>query len=316
MISRRLLRIKILQILYAYFINQDKTIAKTEKELFFSIDKTFELYNYLLLLLIDLVNYAENKITIGKEKMIPTFENLNPNTKFVNNKLARQIIENDELNRFVERTNISWNNHPEIIKNIYLALIESPFFKKYLANTEDSYKIDKDLIIKIYKVIISNSEELYDAIEDMSIYWNDDIEFILDMVIKTFKNYKEENDSNYHLFDLYKDDEDINFTKNLFRKTILHHDENKELIDRYAKNWNIERIASIDTLIMELAIVEITEFSSVPINVSFNEYLEISKFYSTDKSSTFINGILDNIIKSLQKDDKIKKIGRGLTEGK
>jgi len=312
MVSRRLLRIKILQILYAYFKKQENSIEKSEKELFISINKTYELYNYLLLLIIDLVHFADNKISFGKEKMVPSYNDLHPNTKFIDNKFIKQLSENKQFNKYINNTKISWANYPELIKKMYLELIGSNFYNNYLNSTDSSYLEDKDFIIKIYKNVIANSEDLYQTLEEQCIYWNDDIEFVISMIIKTIKNFNEEFNENYQLFDLYKNEEDIEFTKTLFRKTIIHHDENRQLIEKYAKNWDIERIAFVDILIMELALVEITEISSVPIKVSFNEYIEIAKYYSTDKSSNFINGILDKIIKLLKQDNKVKKIGRGL----
>jgi transcription antitermination protein NusB len=316
MISRRLLRIKILQILYSYFVNEDQTIEKTEKELFFSINKTYELYNYLLILIIEIADFAENKISVGKDKLMPTFNDLHPITKFVENRVIKQLIANKQLKTYINNNKISWANHAVLIRRLYKTLIGSNFYKKYQEEPELNYNDDKELIIKVYKFIILNSEELNQLLEDLSIYWNDDIDFVVGMIIKTIKSFDEETGADFPLFELFQNEDDIEFAKTLLRKTILYHNDNKQLIEKYTKNWDVERIASIDIHIIEMAMVEITEISSIPVRVSFNEYIEIAKYYSTDKSSHFINGILDKIISSLKEENKIKKKGRGLMEGK
>jgi len=316
MISRRLLRVKGLQILYSFFANESATIERSEKELHQSIDKTYELYNYILLLLVDIVNYADNKISVGKDKYLPTQNELFPNTKFIENKVIKQIRDNRQFSTYLRNSKISWTAYPVLIRKLYATIVESGFYKKYLNSTEKSFEEDKELVIKSLKFVIGNSEELYQTLEELSIFWNDDIEYVISIIVKIIKNMEEGTAPEIDFIDPETNSEDMDFAHTLFRKTILGHNENKSLIERFAKNWDVERIASIDILILEMAIVEITEIVSIPVKVSFNEYIEISKFYSTDKSSNFINGILDKIINHLQEENLIKKRGRGLIKGK
>ena len=312
MISRRLLRIKILQILYAHFMLDCQPLDKTEEELLFSIQKSYDLYNYLLLLIIDIVRYANSRIELAKQKKIPTCEDLNPNTKFIDNKLIKQLSNNEQLKKYIFNNKLSWENHPELIKTFYSKITESEHYAKYLNNKNNSYEVDKKIIIKLYLNEIVNCEQLYQCLEEQSIYWNDDIEFVISMIIKTLSKFKEKDNESTLLMKLYKNDDDKDFVKRLLRKTILNHLEYKKLIDEKTKNWDVNRIIFMDILIMQLAIAEMIEFSSIPTRVTFNEYLEISKLYSTKKSSNFINGILDKILHSLKKENIIIKQGRGL----
>lgn len=306
------MRIKILQILYAYYKNTDSGLNRAEKELFHSINKTYELYHFLLTIFIDVVNYNLSRMEIARQKNFPTEEDLNPNTKFIDNKIINQIRTNRQLNSFLNSNPLSWVNYPELIKKIYLEIKDSEHFQKYMSTPERSYKEDKELIINLYTDIIASVEDLYLSLEEQSIYWNDEVEFVISIILKTIQAFKEKDGENAPLLPLYKNDDDIEFVKKLFRKTALHKDEYLGLIKSFAQNWEIERIAFMDILILQLAITEVTEFPSIPTKVTFNEYLEIAKFYSTTKSSVFINGILDKIIIHLKQNDKIKKQGRGL----
>ena len=312
MISRRLLRIKLMQILFAFFKSNNNSVSKSEKELFHSIDKTFELYHYFLILIIDIANYAESKIDLARKKNIPTKEDLNPNTKFIDNKIINQISINKQLKTYLNNVKLSWVNNPELIKNLYLKIIESEDYKSYMQADNCTYSDDKKFIMKIFEKHIANSELLFQTIEEQSIYWNDDIEFVLSMIIKTIKKFNEKDEEKAELLKLYKSEDDIEFIKTIFRKTILNHEDNVELIRKNITNWDIDRIAFMDMLLIEIAITEIKEMPSIPIKVSFNEYLEIAKFYSTGKSSIFINGILDKIINNLKAENKIIKKGKGL----
>jgi len=315
MISRRLIRIKISHILYAYFKSSEPSINKFEKELFFSLDKTYELYHYFLLLIVEVKKYALSRIDLAKNKRIPNFEDLNPNLNFVENKIISQIEDNVSFKSFYDEKKISWVNYPELIKELYNNMIISDWYKNYTVNQPSNYSTDKKFIIGFYQEFLENSELLYQILEEKSIYWNDEIEFVINMVIKTIKDFKFEKGTLCTLLPLFKNDDDKQFAKNLFRKTVLNSTEYLKLIEDHTKNWDIERIAFIDILIMQMAIAEVIEFPSIPIKVTLNEYIEIIKYYSTTKSSTFINGILDKVINTLQKENKIHKTGRGLITG-
>jgi N utilization substance protein B len=312
MISRRILRIKILQILYTYFQSDESSLNKSEKELFFSIQKTYDLYHYLLLLIVEIADYANSRIDIARLKKIPTREDLNPNTKFVENLIINQIRINRQLNQYLSKTPLSWVNNPELIKKLHNRIRMASFFKEYMETADRNYEDDKKIIIEIYTGEIINSEQLYQTLEEQSIYWNDEVEFVVSMIAKTLKGFREKDGENAILMPLFKNDDDREFAKDLFRKAILHKEEYHKLIESYTENWDVERIAFMDLLILEAAIAEAVEFSSIPTRVTINEYLEIAKFYSTEKSSLFINGLLDKIFRHLKEEKKIMKTGRGL----
>ncbi len=315
MISRRIIRTKILQILYAHVSTPDKQISASENELHFSIQKTYELYHLLLSLLIELSDYADKLIELRKQKNFPTKEELNPNLRFISNRLIIKLRSNQDLVTFVQKNKVNWVNSQELVKRIYQSMVESELYLNYLANKEDNFQIDRKFCEDFYAEILLKNEFVFNEFEEQSIYWNDDLDFVVSMVIKTLKKFREENNINDHLSTLYKDEEDRDFTVKLFRKTLAKSEENRKTIETYTKNWDVDRVATMDILIMELALTELTEFQSVPIKVSLNEYIELAKYYSTQRSSIFINGVLDRITKDFKEQGKIVKAGRGLLEG-
>ena len=312
MISRRLLRIKVLQVLYAYYTAEHKDLRISEKELHFSINKSYELYNYLLLLIRDIIIYARSRMEIAANKRIPTFEDLNPNLRFVNNRLVAQFADNNQLNQYLGKNHISWVKYPELIKELYGLILDSPEYSEFMALTDGGYAEDKKFVSKIYSDIILPNESFSQVLEEQSIYWNDDLEYVISMVLKTVKKFTESDGPDKELLELYKNKEDRDFVIELFRKTVIKRKDCLELIDSTASNWDLERIAFMDILIMQLAITELLEFPSIPTKVTLNEYLDISKFYSTEKSNNFINGVLDKIMAHLKENDSIRKTGRGL----
>jgi transcription antitermination protein NusB len=312
MISRRILRVKILQLLYAYFQSDDSSLNKYEKELFFSIQKTYDLYHYLLMLIIDIADYANSRIEIALQKKIPTREDLNPNTKFVENQIIRQLRANRQLNQYINATHLSWVNSPELIKKLHNHIRMTPYFKEYMEDSSRNFEQDKKVIMEIYTTEITNTESIFQTLEEQSIYWNDEVEFVISMITKTLKGFKENDDENAPLMPLFKNDDDREYAKDLFRKAVLNKEDYSKLIESYTENWDVDRIAFIDMLILVMAITEATAFPSIPIRVTINEYLEIAKFYSTEKSSVFINGLLDKIFRQLKEEKKIVKTGRGL----
>lgn len=315
MISRRIIRTKVLQMLYAYYSSEEKSLSKTEKDLFFCIHKSYDLYHYLLLLVIEIADYAEKRIEIRKKKLQPTHEDLHPNTKFITNLVIQQLRDNRQLNAYLEQTKLSWKNNPELIKELYLIMLDSDLYKNYAADENRSYLDDRKFIEKLFNKLILVTEDLYIVLEEQSIFWNDDVEFVISMIVKSIKRFNEHAGSDQSLMPMYKDQEDRDFAKDLFRKTIINHDELRGLIEVHSKNWDVDRIAFMDTLIMQLAIAEFLYFPSIPTKVSMNEYIELSKFYSTEKSRNFINGILDKTLKDLKTAGKINKVGRGLIGG-
>jgi len=312
MISRRIIRIKVLQILYAFYSSPETSINNTEKELFFSLQKTYDLYHYLMSLVVEIEKFAEERIDLGLKKHRPTSAELAPNTRFIKNQLIQQLKENTSLNKYLEAAKLSWVNNEDLIRKLYLALVEQDFYKEYMTGSEDSYADDRKLVEDIFKYLILDNEDIESLLEEQSIYWNDDLDFVVSMILKTFKKFKEFSDENQALLPMYKDDEDRQFAKDLYRKVVLNHDDNVALVKQHTVNWDIERIAFIDNLILELALSEFLYFPSIPTKVTMNEYIELSKYYSTEKSRNFINGILDKALKDLKKADKIIKAGRGL----
>jgi N utilization substance protein B len=312
MISRRLLRIKTLQICYAYFKSSEQSINQAEKELFFSIQKSYDLYHYLLLLIIDIAGYAESRIELARQKKMPTKEDLNPNTRFIDNRLIKLLGENLDLKKYLNEQKLSWVNSPELIKNLYNEIRESELYKQYMTKENSGFNEDKKFISNVFAQIIVNYEPLHQNLEEQSIFWNDDIEFVVGMILKSLRSFKASSDENVALMPLFKDEDDKEFVKKLFRKSILYHKDNEELVSKFIKNWDVERVAFMDIVVMSLAISEMVEFNEIPVKVSLDEYIEIAKYYSTEKSNIFINGILDKIVEHLKENGKIKKTGRGL----
>ncbi|MDP2334952.1 MAG: transcription antitermination factor NusB [Bacteroidota bacterium] len=312
MISRRIIRIKVLQILYAFFTSPETSINNTEKELFFSLQKTYDLYHYLMSLVIEIEKFAEGRIDLGLKKHRPSGADLDPNTRFVNNRLISQLKINVPLAKYLESSKLSWVNDEDLIRKLYFSLIEQDFYKDYMVADQNSYTEDRKLVEDIFKYLILDNEDLESLLEEQSIYWNDDLDFVVSMILKTFKKFKETSDERQALLPMYKDDEDRQFAKDLYRKVVLNHTENMVMIKQHTLNWDIERIAFIDNLILELALSEFLYFPSIPTKVTMNEYIELSKYYSTEKSRNFINGMLDKALKDLKKANKIIKAGRGL----
>ena len=298
-----------MQILYAHFMVDDTGIVKSKNDLTFSVQKAYDLYFYLLLLIISIRQYAESRIELARNKKLPTYEDLHPNTRFVNNVVIRKISENVTFTKYLKDHRMSWVKHPELIKNLYNRLIESSYYKEYMERPTCKYMDDKWLLINFYASELEDNDMFYDILEEQSIFWNDDIEFIVVMVIKTLIDIRVKRTD---ILPLYKSKEDREFAFHLLHSTIVHYDEYHKLIEEYVDNWDIERVAQTDNLIMQMAINELIEFSSIPVKVTFDEYLELAKYYSTSKSSLFINGLLDKISADLTQKGKIIKMGRGL----
>ncbi len=312
MISRRIIRIKVLQILYAFFTSPEASINNTEKELLFSLQKTYDLYHHLMSLVLEIEKFAQDRIDLGLKKFRPSSSDLSPNTRFVNNRLIHQLKHNISLNKYLESNKLNWVDHQELIRKLYLSLIDQDFYKEYMASPTNTYADDRNLVDDIFKYIILGNDDIEMLLEEQSIYWNDDLDFVVSMILKTFKRFKEYSDETQSLLPMYKDEEDRQFAKDLYRKVVVNHTENMALIKQHTVNWDIERIAFIDNLILELALTEFLYFPSIPTKVTMNEYIELSKYYSTEKSRNFINGILDKALKDLKKTNKIIKAGRGL----
>jgi len=306
-----LIRIKILQIVFSYLFSEGKTVQVAEKELFFSMNKFHELYHKMLYLMVDLKRFAENRIEIARAKKAPTYEDLHPNTKFIDNLVIRQIEENEALNSYVSKNKLKWTEHKEFIRDLYNHLISSDLYADYMSREGQSYEEDKTLVLRIYDTLLPAFEPLFQQLEEQSIYWNDEVELVISFIIRSLRDMDQQGHSDLH-FPLFKKEEDKDFAKELFQKTIRNYKEYDQIIEENSQNWDLERIAFMDILIMKMAITEILAFSSIPTKVTLDEYIEIAKYYSTEKSNIFINGILDKVIAQLRSENRIHKQGRGL----
>lgn len=298
--------------LYAFNRREDGNLTQAETELMFSIGKTYDLYHYLLLLVLELSDIAGEKIDQALQKRMPTPEDLNPKRRFIDNLLIAQLRKNTAFKEYISSKKLSWINNSHIPRLLYNKMIAWDVYEEYMMSESHNYLSDKKFIVKLITVLFSESEDLQSNLEEQSIFWNDDMEYISAMVEKTLKKFKADSGENTPLMPLFKNGEDEDFVKILFRKAIVNQKKCSELIDKNTTNWEVERIALMDILVMQLAITEISEFPEIPVKVTLNEYIEIAKYYCTSKSSTFVNGILDNIVKEMREKGLFIKAGRGL----
>ena len=307
MINRVLIRLKLIQIVYAYYQNDNKTMSATEKEFLFSLSKAHDLYNYLLLLMVAVTEYAEERLDKAKHKLAPTTEDLNPNLKFVQNKFIEQLSKNKDLLTYCKQQKRSWKDDSNSVKELYSKIIESKTYKDYMKSKESSYAEDQELWRKLYKDFVFNNETIDQSLEDMSLYWNDDKEIVDTFVLKTIKRFSLENAENQPLLPDYNNEEDKGFAVKLLHETLSNGADYQKMIAEHTKNWELDRIALMDIVLMQCALAEIIGFPNIPINVTFNEYLDLAKLYSSQKSSGFINGTLDTIVNRLKKEGKLTK---------
>ena len=311
MISRRLLRIKALKALYAHLKSESESLMASEKTLIASIDKTYDLYFQMLSLIVEVARYADERQQAAMQKKLPTYEDLNPNRKFVENAVIHLIAESDSVNDYLAAHKLSWARYPELIKALYLQLEQSEYYKKYMTTQERSFREDLALVTDFYTNELESSEMLEEVLDEQSILWNDDLGFALIMVTRTLSNMRQSH-RDVKVLPKFKSEEDLEFAKELFEKAAVNYDSNLEVIEQFTRNWDIERIAFMDNVIMVTAMAELISFPSIPVKVTLDEYIEIAKYYSTASSSTFINGVLDKVVNTLTEEGRINKSGRGL----
>ena len=313
MLNRRHIRIKVLQILYAYHQSESKDLKNGVKELLFSIEKMYDLYILLLLTLPEVKAISEAKNEERKNKLRPTSEDLNPNEKFLSNQLVKVLSENVPLQKIALNRKLNWSNaeHQEMFRKMFLEIEQSETYFDFMSNGKVGVEEDKLFAISLFKTEIANSKYLYNYFEDQSIYWLDDLDLCASMVLKTLKSW--EDTKELAILPMFKpNDNEKEYMSTLFMKTIESDKELDALIDAFTENWELERIAKMDVLLLKMSITELIEFTEIPPKVTLNEYIEISKFYSTPKSNFFINGVLDKIIDQLKKEKRLNKTGRGL----
>lgn len=307
MINRILIRIKVLQIVYSYYQNGNNDLNVAEKELLFSLRKSYDLYHYFLLLIVEVTNLQKRILDARKNKYMPTEEELNPNTRLVDNRFAAQLAGNEALLKYASEQGLSWSNDEDFVRSVLDKILASELYQEYIENENDSYETDKEFWRVVFKKLICGNENIDEYLQDKSIYWNDDISIVETFTLKTIKQFEESAGSKQSLLPMFKDMEDQSFAIKLFRQSILKGEEFRERINRHMKNWETERIANMDLIIMQIALAEIVTFPTIPINVTLNEYIDSAKYYSTPKSGTFINGILDSVINELKKEKLLLK---------
>jgi len=307
MINRVLIRIKVLQIVFAYYQNGNNEIQVAENELLLSLRRSYDLYHYFLLLIAETTRLQERRLDVRKHKYLPTDEDLHPNTRLIDNRFARQIETNEMLHRYVRKHGISWTDEMDFVKKVLDMILASDIYAKYLQNPVDNYETDREFWRSVFRHLICGNEEIEDALEDISIYWNDDVEIIETFVLKTIKRFDEAKGNRQELLPMFKDEEDEEFVLRLFHKTIQYEDEYRERINRHTKNWESERVANMDMVIMQVALAELLNFPKIPVSVTLNEYIDAAKYYSTPKSGQFINGVLDSIVKELRNEKILLK---------
>lgn len=305
-----------MQALFAYQRSEGAQLAVGEKLLKQSLGKIYDLYIHQLSLLTEVHSFAAKQIDDAKNKMVPTAEDLNPNLRFIENPVLLQLKNNPQLEKHISARKISWADQHELIRRIFTAFKESEDFQNYMNGEEPTYKDGRRIVYKLYENFIVPNEHLQSIFEEKSIFWVNDLEQVSALVVRTISDFKKDVEFGGVLPNMYKDEEeDKQFVLDLFRKTATNSGEYQSMIEAKLENWDLDRIASTDILLMKMALCEFLNISSVPTRVTMNEYIEISKEYSTPKSKVFINGILDKLLGELKAQKKIKKIGKGLIGG-
>lgn len=310
MLSRRLLRIKVVKALFAHFKSDADNMIASEKTLMTSIDKSYDLLFQLLALPVELVRYARQRQEIAMAKKLPTFEDLHPNTKFVDNAVIRIIANSDAVNDYLTVHKLGWERYPDFIRTLYGQLVASDYFTAYMAQEGSSFEQDRRFVEDFFKEL-QNCEALDTVLEEISILWCDDLPYVLVLLLRALSSLRPAH-TELKIPPKFKSDDDPAFVKTLFEKSLVNYDKYQAYIEKFTSNWDVERIVFMDNLIMGTAMAELTEFPAIPVKVTLDEWIEISKYYSTPGSSTFINGVLDKIVESLMAEGRIKKSGRGL----
>ena len=313
MINRDLIRRKIVQLTYAYYQNSDHNMDNAEKELMFSLSKSYDLYNYMLQLIVAITQEARKRYDVDVARAKREGEQ-EPSPRFAFNKFALQLEENKMLLEWIDVKHSNWDEDIEMVRKLYTAITSSDLYADYISGAIDEeladldeYSRDREVWRRIYKQFIQNNEELDAFLEEKSLYWNDDKEIVDTFVLKTIKRFEEKNGANQELLPEFKDEEDQEFARRLFRRAILNCDYYRHLISENTRNWDLDRVAFMDVVIMQCALAEILSFPNIPVSVSLNEYVDIAKVYSTAKSGSFVNGTLDGIVNQLKKEGKLTK---------
>ncbi|GAA4883579.1 transcription antitermination factor NusB [Flaviramulus aquimarinus] len=313
MLNRRHIRVKVMQTMYAFKGSESDDFSKDQKFLLFSIDNMYNLYLLLISLLIEVQKRAESDLQKKQKKHLATQEDKDPNRKFVNNQLLKLLNDNLELRKQLESYKITnWGLDGEYVDVIFKSIMSSDLYKEYMQTRVSDFKEDKDFIVDVFKDVIAPNDKLYEYMEDKNLTWLDDLPTVNTTILKLLRKVKTASPEHFFTPKLYKDVDDKQFAIDLFKKTLLNKTAINKEIEVKTQNWDTERIANVDYVLLQMAICELKNFPSIPVKVTINEYLEISKEYSTPKSSIFINGILDKLVKEYEASGALNKVGRGL----
>jgi len=306
MINRELIRIKIVQLVYAYYQNGSKNMDSAEKELFFSLSKAYDLYNLLLALPVAITNEARRRLELAQAKA-KREHHPEPSQKFAFNRFILQLEGNKQLSEFLEQQNLSWNDDPEFVGKLFTQIEQSKIYQDYMADKEDNYTLDRELWRHLYRTLIQGNSDLDQLLEEKSLYWNDDKDVVDTFVLKTIKRFEEKNGTKQNLLPEYDSEEEKDYARKLFRATVLNADEYQRYMTEASRNWDFSRLAYMDVIIMQIAIAEMLTFPSIPLSVTINEFVELAKYYSTPRSFGYINGMLDAIARHLIKVGRLLK---------
>ncbi len=314
MFNRRQLRIKVLQALYAFHSDKEGSVEDAHKLLYSALEKTYDLYILLMLLIAEMQDAAIERIEAGRMKQQPSHEDLHPNTKFVNNKPLKVMIKSKTLAKEAANRALGWGQERDLVKRLFKSLVASEEYAAYMDNEDRGFQHDRESLNRMFRKHLINDESLQDWIEEQSILWSDDLDLASSIVLKTVKTINEDSED-LVLSEMWKPDgDDKAFLDTLFSKTLDMAGEHDAAIESAATNWEVDRIATMDLILLRMALAEARNFESVPLKVTMNEYIELAKFYSTEKSSAFVNGVLDKLFNAMREDGRIVKTGRGLIE--
>lgn len=312
MISRKSVRTKVLQSLYSHYTSDQETMREAESELGRNIQNSYDLYNLTLWLGVEMLKLSEEKIEWGKNKRLPKDSDLNPSMNFANNRVLHALRECDTLIQYLDVHKLTWIEQTDMMKRFFKMFEATDQYIEYVEKEEVTLDDDVAILDVFFRRFLVEQEEFEQELEEISIYWNDDYGVVLSMLTKTFKSFKKGATMNDSIVPMFMSDDIEGFSKELLRKSILAHDDSQEVLVKYTKNWDVDRIALMDTIILEMAICEFISFPSIPVKVTLNEYIELAKSYSTQSSGVFVNGVLDRISKDYLEQKKINKVGRGL----
>lgn len=310
MINRELIRLKAVQIVYAYYENEGKTVETAEKEFFFSLTKAYDLYGQMLLLMLGINHIATRSVETQQAKANRLGVGTKVSTRFVENRFITQLEANEQLRQFRESQKFSWLDEEDFLRRIYNRILQEDCYIDYMAVAETTYEDDRELWRKLYRTLLCNNEELDGLLEDMSLYWNDDKVIVDTFVLKTIKRFEEANGSKQELLPEFHSEDDREFAGSLFRNAIQNAEYYQRLISEQTRHWDLNRLARMDLVILQLGLAEIITFPGIPLSVSINEYVEIAKAYSTPRSGSYVNGVLDALGKRLLEENKL--IGKKL----